>query len=81
MEAHGGSWSSVELRGGLHGVPDNVGRRQRWFTFALHDDNVLKKNFLVCLTNVWMFESLEASGHKLEIHGSQVHTRNGERLV
>ena len=27
MEAHGGSWSSMELRGGLHGVPDNVGRR------------------------------------------------------
>ena len=24
MEAHGGS---MELRGGLHGVPDNVGRR------------------------------------------------------
>ena len=23
----GGSWSSMELRGGLHGVPNNVGRR------------------------------------------------------
>ena len=26
-DLHGGSWSSMELRGGLHGVPDNVGRR------------------------------------------------------
>ena len=32
MELHGGprsSSSSMELRGGLHGVPDNVGRRQQ----------------------------------------------------
>ena len=26
-EAHGARWSSMELRCGLHGVPDSVGRR------------------------------------------------------
>ena len=26
-DLHGPPWSSMELRGGLHGVPDNVGRR------------------------------------------------------
>ena len=54
---------------------------QRSFKCALHDHNVLKKTFSVCLTDVWMFQSLEASVPKLEIHGSKVHTRNGEHLV
>ena len=25
MSLHGAPWSSMELHGGLHGVPDNVG--------------------------------------------------------
>ena len=40
-----------------------------------------KKIFMVCLTIVRMFQSLEASVYKLEIHESKVATRNGERLA
>ena len=44
-DLHRGSWSSMELRGGLHGVPDNVGRRRTATVFYVFSSELLIVDF------------------------------------